>query len=342
VAATIRRATAARGLHDDITVIVVDLPPPRDMLEEASADVRLHDGSASYRGGSKTENLRPATVEAQGSPFAGKQQSSKTTMRVANVGLVQADVTVRRGAAYATDGDNGTGDGGGGGGGGGGGAGGGASDGGGCLAFLCGGGGELTSVDGVDDVESDQSSLRDDYEIGELLGRGAFGSVRACFLKYGRRHSVDFASASAASAAAASASASAASAAAAGFTAATAANAADAKFDKAVKSVACDAAKSSADRLREEVDTMLAVSGRHPNLPTVHAVYEQMTPGVAPGTFVQIVSIVTDRYRGGLLLDALGRRRRFSVEDFEAVVGLYKLNPADAYLESAWFQPLKL
>jgi hypothetical protein len=68
-------------------------------------------------------------------------------------------------------------------------------------------------------------------------------------------------------------------------------------FERAVKSVACDASRSSADRLRDEVDAMLAVSGRHPNLPTVHAVYEQMAPGIAPGTYVHIVSIVTDRYR---------------------------------------------
>ena len=163
-----------------------------------------------------------------------------------------------------SSGSNGDGDGGGGGGGGG------------CLALLCGGGTRhLTSVDGVDDVESDNASqLREDYEIGEILGRGTFGSVRACFLKPGRRNTVDMANpASTPTVTTATDAAS-----------ADAAATADAKFNRAVKSVACDASKSSADRLREEVDTMLVVSGRHPNLPTVHAVYERMTPA---GTSVQ-------------------------------------------------------
>ena len=39
--------------------------------------------------------------------------------------------------------------------------------GGGCLAFLCGGGSGLTSVDAVDDVASEHASslLRDDYQV---------------------------------------------------------------------------------------------------------------------------------------------------------------------------------
>jgi calcium/calmodulin-dependent protein kinase I len=79
----------------------------------------------------------------------------------------------------------------------------------------------------------------------------------------------------------------------------------------AVKSVAGDGSKFNTERIRDEVETMLVVSGRHPNLPALHSVYEQKS--------AHIVHMVTDAYLGGKMLDAIGRRKRFTVGDWEAL-----------------------
>ena len=74
---------------------------------------------------------------------------------------------------------------------------------------------------------------------------------------------------------------------------------------RAVKSIASNGSRYSAGLIRDEVDTMLAVSGRHPNLPTVYDVYEKRHKGVAPGTTVHVVNIVTEQYAGGDLLEGI-------------------------------------
>ena len=76
----------------------------------------------------------------------------------------------------------------------------------------------------------------------------------------------------------------------------------DSRFDEepkfAVKSVAHDGSKRSRQMVRDEVETMMAVSGRHPNLPIVFRVYEE--------TGGRVTHIVTEAYLGGKLLDGIG------------------------------------
>uniref|UniRef100_A0A7R9TE50 Protein kinase domain-containing protein n=1 Tax=Prasinoderma coloniale TaxID=156133 RepID=A0A7R9TE50_9VIRI len=55
-------------------------------------------------------------------------------------------------------------------------------------------------------------------------------------------------------------------------------------------------------RVCEELDCLVQVSGRHPRVPRVEATFEQCFSGDG----VVHVCIVTDRYRGGTLLDYLG------------------------------------
>ena len=155
----------------------------------------------------------------------------------------------------------------------------------GCLAFLCGGGGgEHSATVGFDDVAGDGRNLHDDYDVGRLLGRGSYGSVRECTLRViPSKATVEHLK------------------------------------PRAVKSIASNGSRYSAALIRDEVDTMLAVSGRHPNLPTVYDVYEKRHKGVAPGSTVHVVNIVTEQYAGGDLLEGIARRKRFTVSDFEAI-----------------------
>lgn len=155
----------------------------------------------------------------------------------------------------------------------------------GCVAFLCcGGGGEHSATVGFDDVAGDGRNLHDDYDVGKLLGRGSYGSVRECTLRViPSKATVEHLK------------------------------------PRAVKSIASNGSRYSAALIRDEVDTMLAVSGRHPNLPTVYDVYEKRHKGVAPGSTVHVVNIVTEQYAGGDLLEGIARRKRFTVSDFEAI-----------------------
>ena len=52
---------------------------------------------------------------------------------------------------------------------------------------------------------------------------------------------------------------------------------------------------------------------------SVYDVYEKRHKGVAPGTTVHVVNIVTEQYAGGDLLEGIARRKRFTVSDFEAI-----------------------
>ena len=113
----------------------------------------------------------------------------------------------------------------------------------------------------LDDVAGDGRNLHDAYDVGKLLGRGSYGSVRECTLRVIPSKAT-----------------------------------AEHLKPRAVKSIASNGSRHSASLIRDEVDTMLAVSGRHPNLPTVYDVYEKRHRGVAPGTTVHVVNIVTEQY----------------------------------------------
>ena len=99
-----------------------------------------------------------------------------------------------------------------------------------------------------------------------------------------------------------------------------------------MKSIATDGSKRSAERVRDEVDAMYAVSGRHPNLPVTFASYEQKTVGPVGGTFVQIVHIVTEAYTGGDLVTAIARRGSLLARDWEAIAA--QLLGAAAFLHA--------
>ena len=80
---------------------------------------------------------------------------------------------------------------------------------------------------------------------------------------------------------------------------------------RAVKSIAADGTKRAQERIRDEIDAMLAVSGRHPNVPTIYRAFEERSR--------RIFHIVTEKYDGGKLLDAIGRRERFVASDWEHI-----------------------
>ena len=308
--ALVRTVMQRRGAHDDITIIVVDVPPPARVLEWAAARRAHAEMPGAGAGEDEPARRAPRDVDQlvrdarrrsmERGPEAPPEWAETCADQArANRGRkfdVQADVTVRRGldSAFmrAAPGDA---------------AGAGAGADGprpasrpvntGCLACLLGGGVDHSALADVDDADAEEgASLRDDYVLGAVLGRGMYGSVRLAYLKSGRRGSRD-ASSGEASPLHPSAEAEA----------------------RAVKSIATDGSKRSAERVRDEVDAMYAVSGRHPNLPTVFASYEQKTVGPVGGTFTQVVHIVTEAYTGGDLVTAIARRGSLLARDWEAI-----------------------
>ena len=285
--ALMRSVVERRGLHDDVTIVVVDIPEPARAFDDDEDD-----------NGDRT-TAAAATEPRSDGPARKPPPPPAPSIRAARR-VVEADVTVRRGLSY--DGGsralaNGVGDGGGG-----------DDDdarkrggkrdgergGVGCFSFLCGSGsGGDSALDAVDDTFSD-GSLLDDYDLGAVLGRGQYGSVRLAYLRPGRRGSEDAADDVR------------------GASEGHPPSSPRRAF--AVKSVATDGALSSLDRVRKEVDTMLAVSGRHPCLPVVHAAYEQTSPGG-----VRVVHIVTDAYLGGDLVEGVARRGAMTARDWETV-----------------------
>ena len=319
-AALVRAVMQRRGAHDDITIVVVDVPPPAKVLEWAAAR-RAH---AEPPGTSRAEEDEPArraprSVDRlvrdarrlsmeRGADPPPEWAETRADQARANRGRefdVQADVTVRRGldAAFARAGGPGE-----------------AKKAAareedetrpaprpvnaGCLACLLGGGLDHSALADVDDADAEEgASLRDDYVLGAVLGRGMYGSVRLAYLKSGRRGSRDDASPpDGASSGEASP-----------------LHPSLGPEARAVKSIATDGSKRSAERVRDEVDALYAVSGRHPNLPTVFASYEQKTVGPVGGTFVQIVHIVTEACVGGDLIAAIARRGSLLARDWEAI-----------------------
>ena len=342
-----------RGLHDDATVVVVRVPPPRELLakklrtaKRLSIDETVNAINSERGSGSNSNNGTPAPRKSwtrQLSPGSNKSPVDKVKAEM------EDDVTVRRGRVSLdeTSADGGThrvyarmdgghalgatGRGGSSGrsdridrgtelgtsiGSGDGSSGIGTSDPGqpvramtasdfrnqkmrsledpkarsdgglihALFSCLCGVSGNHSATIGFDDVAGDGRNLHDAYDVGKLLGRGSYGSVRECTLRVIPSKAT-----------------------------------AEHLKPRAVKSIASNGSRHSASLIRDEVDTMLAVSGRHPNLPTVYDVYEKCHRGVAPGTTVHVVNIVTEQYAGGDLLEGIARRKRFTVSDFEAI-----------------------
>ena len=306
--ALMRCVVRRRGVHDDVTIVVVDVPEPARAFEDDERDDRTSTGGGDDRTVAVSETIEPppsSSSAATEPPSDGRSRNPRA---------VEADVTVRRGVSFdlanGVDGDDekdarksGGRRGGGGGFGDGGGFG--------CFSFLCGSrsAGD-DAFDAVDDAFSD-GSLLDEYDLGAVLGRGQYGSVRLAYRREAGASSVRASSVGAevrASSARASSEASASS---------VKASADASSFPRrafAVKSVATDGARSSLDRARREVDTMLAVSGRHPCLPVVHAAYEQKSPGG-----VRVVHVVTDAYFGGDLVEGVARRGAMTARDWETI-----------------------
>ena len=351
-ASLVRAVMQRRGAHDDITIVVVDIPPPKKVIKWAAAR-RAHPeppgtGEGTSEEGGDTPSPLAAKLRARrsvdqlvrdarrrsldrGAEPPPEWAETREDQARANRGRkfdVQADVTVRRGldAAFvrAAPRDGASAD---------------AENAekekrpasrpvnAGCLACLLGGGVDHSALADVDDADAEEgASLRDDYVLGAVLGRGMYGSVRLAYLKAGRRGSRDGASEGLASSA--------------GSVADGASGSAEASplhpsafvEARAVKSIATDGSKRSAERVRDEVDAMYAVSGRHPNLPTVFASYEQKTVGPVGGTFVQVVHIVTEAYTGGDLVTAIARRGSLLARDWEAIAA--QLLGAAAFLHA--------
>ena len=299
-----------RGLHDDITVLVVDFPPPAVMIEAAARvqpDEHIPSRPSSYsedgeepnplskRRNSLFDQQRPMPLapipqspassekrlsarisetilmpskKDQLAPVSEVGKVSDVKVRAAPRIPLEYDVTVRRGAHFREPEDEGkdgkvggrksAGE---------------KNGGGGWLSCLC-GGMSISATDAVDEVDQ-CDHLHDAYEVGNILGRGRYGSVRLAALKAPESGK----------------------------------QSGQAGEKRAVKSVSGDGTKHSKERIKDEVETMLAISGRHPNFPTLYGVYEEAT----------VVHMVMDMYLGGKLLDALAQRKKFTVGDWEAL-----------------------
>ena len=308
-------AMGKRGLHDDTTVLVVDVPPPKEVLESSSSMLPpekpatpspatpdsprlsplhplmikrrlsvIHSAGPSPTSSSRRisgvvlPNGAPLQTiesgEATGSGRAGNRAGRHLPPPMEVPGRrYEYDVTVRRGLKFdstpqideeGNDAPDTFGD---------------RKRNRGLFACLCGG---SDAADDFSDDEFANDHLLDDYDVGKLLGRGQFGSVRIAVAKHGG-----------------------------GGTQPTTDSRSGDEPKFAVKSVAHDGSKRSRQMVRDEVDTMMAVSGRHPNLPIVFRVYEE--------TSGRVTHIVTEAYLGGKLLDGIGRRKRFTVGDWESV-----------------------
>jgi len=251
---------------------------PQNLGDGRSVDGRAH---AQVQARPRDQRQEPLKEQVQEEfTIHGQTQGQETLLPPKPWRTLEHDITVRKGASYEPTLDSG------------GTKGGGGRDGsgkgrGGCFGWLC-GGQSISAVDGVDDVDNDDGGggLHDRYVIGKLLGRGQYGSVRMATQKVLEGHGGDGKSGRDLPGASGGG-------------------------QRAVKSVAGDGSKSSVERIRDEVETMMAVSGCHPNLPTIFSIFEQRSR--------HIVHMVTEAYVGGKLLDAIGERKRFTVGDWEAL-----------------------
>ena len=208
-AALMRAVMQRRGAHDDITIVVVDVPPAqvcawaaagarapgRREPEQAAGDrTRTAAGKKKRRLAGPRARRRSLERGAEPPPDWAETRADQARANRGRKFDVQADVTVRRGldpvfssAAFAEKDA--------------------AKDAGdagvslknkknetraetsrpvnaGCLACLLGGGVDHSALADVDDADAEAgATLRDDYVLGAVLGRGMYGSVRLAYLK---------------------------------------------------------------------------------------------------------------------------------------------------------------
>ena len=331
----VRAVVEARGVHDDVTALVAEFPPTFGLARAPEAPEAFHEAPEAFREAFDAREafrraVRPSATSS--TPTRGDRAASAGRTYIA-----EEDVTVRRGAsasrgdardASARGANAGS-----------------VADppreverkgsererrgGGGCLARLCGDGLGLglglgldldldRATDGFERVDADgPGSFDDDFELGDVVGRGAYGVVRLAALRR-RDGSEDGAAAEEASLGPLGSGGS-------GGSEdrrvvrlggggerredrrgrsprTPRSGSSDAsRFAFAAKSIVGNGTRASAAATRAEVDALAAVSGRHPCLPTLYGAYERTTRGVVPGALgaVRVCRVVTEACFGG-------------------------------------------
>ena len=209
VDAVVDRVLEKRGRHDDITLIVCDVPKPEEYLKAFRMNVGTSDTLKVY-----TRVCSPKGLK--GSSKSGREQEDQIPE------FVEGDITVHEGGVFN---------------------------------------------------EQYEKTIFDDYEFGDLLGRGVYGSVRLARAKIN-----------------------------------------DTGEAFAIKSVVNSV--DYAHQIRNEIETLRVLSGKHPNLPTLIAVYEDKSRKLFGGG---IIYLVTDVCQGSSLFDAISKRKIFDERDWRLV-----------------------
>ena len=209
VDAVMDRVLEKRGRHDDITLIVCDVPKPEEYLKAFRMNVGTSDTLKVY-----TRVCAPKGLK--GSSKNSREQEDQIPE------FVEGDITVHEGGVFD---------------------------------------------------EQYEKTIFDDYEFGDLLGRGVYGSVRLAKAKVN-----------------------------------------DIGEDFAIKSVVNSV--DYAHQIRNEIETLRVLSGKHPNLPTLVAVYEDKSKKLFGGG---IIYLVTDVCKGSSLFDSISKRKVFDERDWRLV-----------------------
>lgn len=209
VDAVMDRVLEKRGRHDDITLIVCDVPKPEEYLKAFRMNVGTSDTLKVY-----TRVCAPKGLK--GSSKSSREEEDQIPE------FVEGDITVHEGGVFD---------------------------------------------------EQYEKTIFNDYEFGDLLGRGVYGSVRLAKAKVN-----------------------------------------DTGEDFAIKSVVNSV--DYAHQIRNEIETLRVLSGKHPNLPTLVAVYEDKSKKLFGGG---IIYLVTDVCKGSSLFDSISKRKVFDERDWRLV-----------------------
>jgi len=224
VDAIIKRVLKVRGRHDDITILIVDIPPPKEyikMFENRDVEKLC-----------KIEIVRKTRAKLRMNKLTAHEQRATGNLNDSFDRAIGEDDYVLKEDDFFID-------------------------------------------DVADDITvhgfrgtRKQTLVFDEYQIGALLGRGAFGSVRIAV----RRFTGEVC---------------------------------------AVKSVL--KSNESKKQIMNEIDTLRYVSGKHPNLPILHGIYQDKLNDNG------ICYIVTEICGGSSLFDSIARRRWFDENDWRAI-----------------------